>query len=162
MLVDLALIIAAVAVLATTTLFGFQALGQRAAYRQHAFGAAETAQRAIESCLRKERHIGRCKRGRDLTYHGFYPAKARLFDGIDSIEVNVGHKEAAVFVTPVTASSAMPSVTAGDDLILTATVITDANGNNRLSPWRLDPESGCAASGFCQIDHSQIEPESSR
>lgn len=149
LVVDLAMLIASVAVLAGTAVPSFQAYSKRIDYQNNVVRAAETAQRALESCLRVEKHIGRCKRGKDLTSHGFYPAKARLFDGVDKIEFAISSKEASVFVTPLNASPSMPSVTDEDDFIITASVLTDTNGNNRLSAWVTDPESGCAARGYC-------------
>lgn len=153
-LTSVLMVVGAVAVLAGVTLPGFKAYSIREDFQRNAFGAAAVAQRALESCLRTERHIGRCKRGKDLVSHGYYPAKARLFDGIEKIEFSITSKEASVFVTPVNRSPAMPDVTDEEDVIMTAKVLTDKTGNNRLSEWHLDPDSGCAARGYCQVSEA--------
>jgi|GEM_PF-4438224 len=150
LIVDATLFLVALGVIAGTTIPGFKAHAIRSDYTENVLGAAAVAQRALESCLRTENHIGRCKRGKDLLSHGYYPAKARLFDGVDKIEFAISAKEASVFVTPLNQSPSMPSVTDEDDLIITAKVLTDKAGNNRLSPWETDPDSGCAARGLCQ------------
>lgn len=148
--IDLSMLIASIFIIVGTVVPGFKAYSIRNDYHSNVMGAAAVAQRALESCLRAETHIGRCKRGKDLLSHGFYPAKARLFNGVDKIEFAISAKEASVFVTPFNQSPSMPTVTDEDDLIVTATVLTDKNGSNRLSAWITDPDSGCAARGYCQ------------